>query len=139
MNRCESCGRIKAHKHTCPEPIDFILKFWSFVQKTETCLLWNGALNARGYGRSYLGGGRKAGLTLAHRFAWILEHGPIPAGFNVLHRCDVRRCVRVGHLFLGTCRDNSLDMSSKGRQWLQRAPRNVQLASAEHMRAMRGR
>lgn len=33
----------------------------------------------------------------------------------VLHRCDNRACWRVSHLFLGTKKDNTIDMYSKGR------------------------
>ena len=51
----------------------------------------------------------------AHRVAWMLAHGPIPRGMNVLHRCDVPRCVNPDHLFLGTQHDNVRDMIAKGR------------------------
>lgn len=42
-------------------------------------------------------------------------YGPIPDGLCVLHRCDVRACVRPDHLFLGTFADNVHDMVQKGR------------------------
>lgn len=38
-----------------------------------------------------------------------------PGEMLVCHRCDVRPCVRPEHLFLGTPRDNVVDMMVKGR------------------------
>ena len=51
----------------------------------------------------------------AHRLAWTLVHGPIPRGMWVLHHCDVRNCINVDHLFLGTSQDNIDDKMQKGR------------------------
>ena len=75
------------------------------------CWLWAGAVMWKGYGA--IGYFRK--VLRAHRVAYELCVGPIPSGAHVLHRCDNRLCVRPNHLYLGTPRDNALDMSRKGR------------------------
>jgi hypothetical protein len=50
-----------------------------------------------------------------HRWVWEQGHGPIPAGFDVMHLCDNRPCYRLDHLRLGTRAENNADMLSKGR------------------------
>lgn len=50
-----------------------------------------------------------------HRYVWTQANGPIPPGLFVCHRCDNKRCVRLGHLFLGTNSDNQIDAVGKGR------------------------
>jgi hypothetical protein len=76
------------------------------------CHLWTAAIQEHGYGKI-----KHAGrMARAHRVAWELAHGPIPREMRVLHKCDVRRCVLVDHLFLGTAAQNSADMVIKGRQ-----------------------
>lgn len=56
-----------------------------------------------------------------HRLSWIPTRGPIPAGMNVLHTCDVRKCVAPWHLWLGTQSDNLQDCVAKGRHVSNRA------------------
>jgi hypothetical protein len=53
--------------------------------------------------------------SYAHRVAYVLAHGDIPAGSAVMHSCDVRACVNPAHLRLGTQQDNIRDASAKGR------------------------
>ena len=69
------------------------------------CQLWNGTETDR-YGLLAI---------RAHRLAWELANGPIPAGLNVLHRCDNSHCCNPDHLFVGTQADNMDDMRRKGR------------------------
>lgn len=86
-------------------------RFFKHVKKTSTCWLWIGNKIKSGYGLFSIDGKR----FYAHRVSWTIENGTIPFGKNILHRCDNPPCVRPGHLFDGTQRDNSIDMLSKKR------------------------
>jgi hypothetical protein len=98
-----------------PSPIE--TRFWPKVvcDLASGCWLWTGALINTGYG--VLGrGGRNEGLVLAHRLSYALAHGVEPSSeMDLCHTCDVRRCVRPDHLFVGTRLDNVRDMMVKGR------------------------
>jgi DNA-binding CsgD family transcriptional regulator len=42
--------------------------------------------------------GHASKVVRAHRFAWELEHGPLPKGARLKHRCATLACVRPSHL-----------------------------------------
>ena len=99
-----------------PFPAHEAERFWSQVKKDE-CWIFEGTGGGKhtfGYRWFYLVG---RGL-LTHRLAWVLTHGPIPAGLQVLHNCpggDNPACCNPAHLFLGTQGDNIRDCIRKGR------------------------
>lgn len=88
------------------------------------CWEWLGFLNEWGYGRFNMNG-RK---ILAHRASWEIHFGPIYLGALVCHKCDNPSCVNPNHLFLGSVKDNAVDMAAKGRQ---NGPRGVSHHSAK--------
>jgi hypothetical protein len=89
-------------------------RFWAKVNRADAkaCWLWKGQRGTHGYGM--FGLGRQ--VVRAHRFAWMASRGPIPAGQEVCHRCDVKLCVNPAHLFVGSHRANHLDAVCKGRK-----------------------
>lgn len=76
------------------------------------CWIWRKSKSWNGYGRFATGGG---GNARAHRISYAVFIGPIPAGLEVCHKCDVRSCVNPDHLFVGSRTDNLQDASRKGR------------------------
>lgn len=82
---------------------EFVERFWSRVEKTETCWLWKGPLN-NGYGavRAF------NQATNPHRAAWRLLVGPIPPTMQIDHLCRVRNCVNPAHMEIVTGKVNTL-------------------------------
>lgn len=81
--------------------------------KTNDCVEFHYSLNNEGYGALCFHGKK----IYAHRYAWQKIKDNIPEGLCVLHKCDNPKCVNIGHLFLGTMRDNTRDMIAKGREY----------------------
>lgn len=99
-------------------------RFWLKVDKKgpkqphmrTRCWTWLSASSATNtYGTFAFPAGERWKHVKAHRYSWQLTNGEIPAGMQVLHRCDNKRCVRPEHLFIGTQLDNMIDMVQKGR------------------------
>jgi len=67
--------------------------------------------NVGGYARISINGK----VTPLHRVMYEKHKGKIPRGMCVCHKCDNPECINPDHLFLGTQRDNVLDMIKKGR------------------------
>lgn len=86
--------------------------FWNNVSVSERgCWEWRGQLVTKsGYGQVWV----YPRMRYAHRVAWTITHGD-PGKLHVCHHCDNPKCINPAHLFVGTARDNALDMVRKGR------------------------
>ena len=95
-------------------------KFWSKVEKTDECWLWNGVKYKDGYGRLNCEGKR----TLAHRFSFLLHGGTIPENHVIRHKCRNRNCVNPDHLETGTQAENIQDRVRDGTNIGARGTKN---------------
>ena len=80
-------------------------RFWPKVQLSSTpdgCWEWTGARTPAGYGNVFDG----SRTEKAHRVAYMLTFGPIPADRELNHRCYVRHCVNPWHLEVVTHAEN---------------------------------
>lgn len=80
------------------------------------CWLWARSRNNSGYGVFPV----RSKLRAAHRVSYSYKIGglQIPEDLVICHRCDNPPCVRPGHLFAGTQKENMQDALRKGRLWM---------------------
>ncbi|MCG0061757.1 HNH endonuclease [Streptomyces tricolor] len=122
--RCRNCYQrhVYALKKTGtfeaiqPEPA-LVRLFSRVVAGRNGCMIWTGACNpVTGYGQISLGSGH---AEYAHRAAYLLVKGPIPAGLVIDHTCHNRdpecpggtycihhRCINPYHLDAVTQSEN---------------------------------
>jgi hypothetical protein len=81
------------------------------VNKETGCWEFTGYVMPDGYARMMVNGKR----WLVHRLSWTLHNEVIHDDMYVCHHCDNPKCANPEHLFVGTPRDNAMDMVNKGR------------------------
>ena len=84
--------------------------FWSNVEVTDTCWRWTKTTKKRAYG-SWT---RNSKSINPGRFLKIMLDAPSDQSLFACHKCDNPPCVNPSHLFLGTYKDNAIDMVKKG-------------------------
>jgi hypothetical protein len=72
---------------------DYSDRFWAKVE-IGLCWQWTATTNGCGYGTFSIDGRSR----YAHRLAWDLLVGPIPAGHDLDHLCRNTLCVNPDHL-----------------------------------------
>lgn len=108
--------------------------FWRRVDKDSEgngCWLWRGYVLPRGYGRFHVAGR----LVYAHRFAYELEHGLVPQGFELDHLCRSKACVNPEHLEVVSHRGNLL----RGEGWSGRKARQTACVHGHSLDGLRRR
>lgn len=80
-------------------------RFWEKVSKTDSCWEWMGARDPNGYGVFNKGSDV---LDRAHRVAYELCIGEIPAGLHLDHLCRRTLCCNPEHLEPVEPRENFL-------------------------------
>lgn len=91
---------------------DYLEGFWARVEKGsgDECWKWNGPVNRDGYGRINY----KYKNKLAHQLSFFIHNGHWPVN-QALHHCDNPPCTNPKHLYDGTQKDNSRDITLRGR------------------------
>jgi hypothetical protein len=69
------------------------------------CWIWKGKLQPTGYAQTY--DAETGRYPLAHRWVYEKERGPIPAGLELDHLCEVPACVNPDHLEPVTSAENT--------------------------------
>lgn len=90
----------------------FDCSLWGRIDKKDDnlCWEWLGTKKEGGYGLISIGGSQQRVTRVI-----LQELGFSIEGLDVCHHCDNPSCCNPRHLFLGTAKDNVLDMHLKGR------------------------
>lgn len=103
-----AASKGKSRLGNCPK--DIILNSIS-IDNNSKCWIWKRSKTESGYGIVCINGIKMR----AHRLSYEVFNNVIIGSLFACHRCDNPSCVNPEHIFLGTAKDNFLDMRKKGR------------------------
>lgn len=110
MCKVSECLKIDGNKEKLIKRISQRTK----INPETGCIEWTArSRTSFGYGQIGLKG--FASLRV-HRIVWTIANGEIPENLLIMHSCDNPLCCNLEHLSLGTHKDNTTDMWTKGRQ-----------------------
>lgn len=90
------------------------------------CWPWLARKNNNGYGVFGVKVGERWQNRYAHRVAYEIRFGQLPAGVVLRHSCDNPPCCNPAHLVPGTQADNMQDMVRRGRHGFALPPATVE-------------
>lgn len=96
-----------------PPRISIEQRLKNYVRNEHDCWIFLGNKDRDGYGVFSHGRGKQ---LRAHRASFEFYKSKITNGMFVCHSCDTPSCINPEHLFLGTAKQNTQDMISKGRK-----------------------
>lgn len=110
---CRYCGKKFERHFRLQHYCDLKCRLMANVvaPSPDSCWEWNAAKHKSGYGEFRW----NDNFYRAHRVSYEVHKGEIPQKKHVCHTCDNPPCVNPSHLFLGSDKDNLLDMAKKGR------------------------
>jgi hypothetical protein len=110
--------RVNPHLYRVADwPYDRISRFRSFIATgaADACWPWEGSRTPRGIGRFRWSERRRAFSVYAPRVVYILAHGSVPRGREVLHECGFLSCCNPRHLIAGKPPDRLRLVVAHGR------------------------
>ena len=80
---------------------DYEKRFWSNVEKTNSCWNWVGTISGQ-YGQFSM----KSKRVYAHRHSYEMAYGPVADSLQIDHMCHNKTCVNPAHLRPTTPKQN---------------------------------
>lgn len=108
--------------------------WWSRVGGVHQveCWPWRQSAGSHGYGQTWDG----TTVLLAHRVAWTLMRGPIPADMTIDHLCRNRRCCNPAHMRLMSNVGNASLNGNKVKARCKRGHDNWRVMNNGHRRCI---